>query len=105
MSENKNLSGQIVEWLESRFIYHTRLKCEKIGMPGHLAIVRGQTIFIETKMHGENLIAEQFETHCKLRKNGAIVIVADDFNSFEREFSAIRAEIETKRKGEINLYD
>ena len=112
------LSAQIKEYLDNRGIWNERLNsgkiqtmngnwitlCEK-GTPDRIAVFRGQAIFIETKMFGKKPTNEQFAKHSELRASGAIVIVADDYNKFVCEFSAIRALLENKRKGEINLYD
>lgn len=112
------LSAQIAEWLDNRGIYNDRLNCGKVrtasghwitlckaGTPDRFAIVCGQIILIETKMRDEKPTADQLKKHDELRAAGAVVIVADDFYEFIAEFSAIRCEIETKRKGEINFYD
>lgn len=111
------LSAQIKDYLDNRSLWNERLNCGMIktqtgnwvrlcerGTPDRITIVRGQAVFIETKMRGEKPSPDQLKKHEELRASGAVVIVADDFHTFEREFSAIRLEIETKRKGE-NLYD
>ena len=112
------LSAQIKEYLDNRGIYNERLNCGKIqtargdwltlcekGTPDRLAIVCGQVVFIETKMFGKKAGSDQLNKHDELRRSGAVVIIADDYFKFIAEFSAIRAEIEQQRKGEINLYD
>ncbi len=112
-----SLSAQIADYLKSRRIYNDRLQCGKVetkrgnwvqmckaGTPDRFAIVRGHIIFIEVKKFGKEPTAEQFDRHKELRASGAIVIVADSFDNFTNQFSAIRAAIEEMaRKGE--LYD
>ena len=56
-------------------------------------------------MRGRQPSADQLKKHDELRAAGAVVIVADDYMQFVAEFSAIRAELEQKRKGELSLYD
>jgi hypothetical protein len=112
------LSAQIAEYLDNRGLWNERLNCGKIqtqngnwihlceaGTPDRLTLICGVAVFIETKKRGQNPTAEQLAKHEELRRNGAVVIVADDYFQFMAEFSAIRCEIETKRKGEINFYD
>ena len=112
------LSGQIAEYLNNRGLWNERLNsgkiqtqngnwihlCEK-GTPDRLCLICGQAVFIETKMRGEKPTSDQLKKHDELRASGAVVIIADDFYEFIAEFSAIRCEIETKRKGETHFYD
>jgi hypothetical protein len=74
--------------------------CEE-GTPDRITMVRGQTIFIETKTFGKKPTPEQLKKHSELRQSGAVVIVADNFQTFKQQFEAIRAAIEA-RKGEIH---
>lgn len=112
-----SLSAQIAEYLTTRGIYNERLNSGKVetksgywitlcerGTPDRLAIVRGQSIFIETKTLGKKPTPEQLEKHDELRDAGAIVIVADSYQQFIYTFAAIRAAIEEKPRT-INLYD
>ena len=115
--KESSLSAQIAEYLTTRGIYNERLNsgrvetksgywitlCER-GTPDRLAIVRGQSIFIETKTLGKKPTPEQLEKHDELRNAGAIVIVADSYQQFIYTFAAIRARLEEKPR-EINLYD
>ena len=112
------LSAQIKEYLDNRNIWNERLNsgkiqtmrgnwitlCEK-GTPDRLCLIRGQAIFIEVKMRGEKPSSDQQTKHDELRRNGAIVIIADDYSHFVNQFSAIRAAIVEARKGDVNLYD
>lgn len=111
------LSAQIAEWLDNRGIYNDRLNCGRIetkrgnwvtlcktGTPDRFAIIRGQIIFIETKMFGKKPSPEQTARHETLTNFGAIVIVADSFQQFTQQFSAIRHAIENNAR-EVNLYD
>ncbi len=111
------LSAQIAGYLDNRGLWNERLNCGRIktergnwihlceaGTPDRITLICGVAVFIETKMRGAKPTGEQRDKHDELRRNGAFVIVADDFNTFEREFSAIRAEIETGQ-GDVNLYD
>ncbi|HEX8289571.1 MAG TPA: VRR-NUC domain-containing protein [Pyrinomonadaceae bacterium] len=112
-----SISAQVKEYLDARGIYNDRLQCGRIrtanghwivmcetGTPDRLAIVRGQAVFIETKTRGKKPSSDQLIKHDELRNNGALVIVADSFEQFKQQFSAIRAAIEENaRKG--NLYD
>ncbi len=112
------LSAQIAEWLDARNIYNDRLNCGRIetkrghwitlcktGTPDRFAIVRGQIIFVEVKKRGEKPHLEQIYRHEKLFESGAIVLVADSFDTFEGKFKAIRAAIEAMRGKEMKLYD
>lgn len=112
------LSAQIAEYLTNRNLWNERLNCGKIetkrgnwihlcerGTPDRITLISGQAVFIETKMRGEKPTDEQIRKHEQLRQNGAIIIVADDFYKFTAHFEAIRAAVESARKGELNLYD
>lgn len=110
------LSAQIAEWLDLKRIYNDRLNSGKVkvvksyfnksqskwidyppfwmqlaqtGTPDRFAIVKGRIIFIEVKQLGKEPTKEQSDKHIELRASGAIVIVADSFDSFERQFKAI----------------
>jgi hypothetical protein len=111
------LSARIAEWLDSRGIYNDRLNCGKVetkrgnwitlcktGTPDRFCIVRGQIVFIEVKRFGETATDEQLAKHDELRTHGAIVIETASFDNFVQQFNAIRAAIESARKG-VNLYD
>jgi hypothetical protein len=115
--KESSLSAQIAAYLSNRGIYNERLNSGKVetksgywiklcerGTPDRIAIVRGQAIFIETKILGEKPTKEQLEKHDELRDAGAIVIVADSYGQFVYTFAAIRAALEEKPR-EINLYD
>ncbi|MGI8849352.1 MAG: hypothetical protein ACR2HT_04210 [Pyrinomonadaceae bacterium] len=112
-----SLSAQIAEYLTTRRIYNERLNSGKVetksgywitlcerGTPDRLAIVRGQSIFIETKTLGKKPTPEQLEKHDELRDAGAIVIVADSYQQFIYTFAAIRAAISDMPRT-TNLYD
>ena len=112
------LSAQIAEYLSNRGFWNERLNCGKVktergnwihlceaGTPDRITLICGIAVFIETKMRGEKPTDDQMKKHHELRASGAVVIVADDYFQFIAEFSAIRAEIETRRKGETSLYD
>lgn len=111
------LSAQIEDWLDAQNIYNDRLQCGKVqttrghwitlcktGTPDRFCIIRGQIVFIEVKTFGEKPSEEQHARHKELRESGAIVIVADLFETFVNQITAIRAAIETREK-EMNLYD
>lgn len=112
------LSAQIKEYLDNRGLWNERLNsgkvetkrgnwitlCEK-GTPDRITLICGIAVFIETKMRGEKPSPDQLKKHDELRASGAVVIVADEYFQFIAEFSAIRAEIENQRKGELSLYD
>lgn len=115
--KESSLSAQIAAYLKTRGIYNERLNsgrvetksgywitlCER-GTPDRLAIVHGQTIFIETKTLGKKPTPEQLEKHNELRAAGAIVIVADSYQQFIYTFAAIRAAISDMPRT-TNLYD
>ena len=112
-----SLSAQIAAYLRARGIYNERLNagrvetksgrwitlCER-GTPDRLAIVRGQSIFIEAKILGKKPTPEQLEKHDELRASGAIVIVADSYRQFIETFNAIRAALSDLPRTP-NLYD
>lgn len=111
------LSKQIAEWLDNRAVYNDRLNCGKVETragywitlckartPDSFAIVRGNIIFIETKLCGKKPTPEQTTRHETLMNFGAIVIVADSFDSFTQQFSAIRVAIEQQARTP-NFYD
>ncbi|MBA2736226.1 MAG: VRR-NUC domain-containing protein [Pyrinomonadaceae bacterium] len=113
-----SLSAQIAEWLEARNIYNDRLQCGamktlngswllfcKAGTPDRFAIIRGQIVFIEVKKFGEKPSELQLKKHSELRQSGAVVIVADNFNKFVSEFTAICSQIIKAQSKEIKLYD
>lgn len=113
------LSAQIAEYLDNRGIYNDRLQCGKLqtarghwihlcktGTPDRFCIIRGQIIFIEVKMRDEKPCAGQLSRHELLRKAGAIVIVADSFDGFRQQLTAIRAAIsESAAQRSEQLYD
>lgn len=113
------LSAQIARWLAARGIYTDRLQCGGVrtsaghwlalcqpGTPDRLCIVRGRAVFVEVKTRGEKPRAAQLKKHDELRRAGAVVIVADSFDDFRSQFTAIRAALEqSARKGDTNLYD
>lgn len=111
------LSKQIAEYLDARGIYNDRLNCGrvetkrgswiylcKVGTPDRFAIVRGQIIFIEVKMRDEKPTTIQIVKHEELKRAGSIVVVADSFDDFQQQFSAIRAAI-IEREKETNFYE
>ncbi len=113
-----SLSAQITEWLDARNIYNDRLQCgqfqtpsghwmrgSKRGTPDRFAIIRGQIVFIEVKKYHEKVSADQHAKHVELRQSGAVVIVADNFNKFVSEFTAICSQIIKAQSKEIKLYD
>lgn len=100
-----SISRAVAEYLRARGIYSERLSGGKIKTPDRLAIVRGQAIFIETRIPSGKLSPEQTKNHDRLRAAGALVVVAATNGEFIKTFNAIRAAIEQARKGEINLYD
>ena len=110
-----NLSARIAGYLGKRGIYNDRLNCGvvetvkrlaeggerrdwlhlcKTGTTDRFAIVRGYIVFIEVKRRGEKPTPEQITRHEELRKSGAIVLVADTFESFLKQFSAIHGNLE-----------
>jgi hypothetical protein len=118
IEKETSISSAVKEYLDNRGIFNERLNSGKVetkngnwihlcdkGTPDRLAIVRGQSIFIETKTLGKKPTTEQLEKHDELRASGAIVIVADSYHQFVDQFSAIRAAVEEARRGEMNLYD
>lgn len=118
VTKESALSMQIKDYLDSRRLWNERLNCGRVrtdgghlvrlcaaGTPDRLIVVRGQAVFIETKTSGAKPTLVQLEKHLELAEAGAIVIVADDFNKFRREFAAVRARIEENRRGAMNLYD
>lgn len=92
------LSGMIAEYLDRRRIYNDRLNSGmakigkhfiqlcKTGTPDRFCIVSGRIIFIEVKAFGKKATVEQLTKHKELQASGAIVIVADSFDSFEKQF-------------------
>lgn len=113
-----SLSAQIAEYLRNRNLWVERLNCGKVktaqghwihlcdeGTPDRITIVCGQTIFIETKTFGKKPSAAQLKKHVELRQSGAVVIVADTFNQFVNEFSAVCSQIISAQSKEIKLYD
>lgn len=110
-----SLSARIAGYLTRRGIYNDRLQCGvvetvkrlaeggerrdwlhlcKTGTPDRFAILRGYIVFIEVKRLGEKPTPEQTARHEELRKSGAIVLVADSFESFLRQFSAVHGNVE-----------
>lgn len=109
------LSARIAGYLTKRGIYNDRLQCGvvetikrlaeggerrdwlhlcKTGTPDRFAIIRGYIVFIEVKKLGEKPTPEQIKRHEELRRSGAVVIVADSFESFLRQFSAVHGNVE-----------
>lgn len=111
------LSAQIAEYLSLRRIYNDRLNsgavevvrkscvkgvwktyqnwmqlCKK-GTPDRFAILCGFIIFIEVKMLGKEPTDDQLTRHDELRASGAIVIVADSFDSFKEQFNEVERKI------------
>lgn len=93
-----SLLKQIGEWLKSRRIYHDfpiRAPCRicRTKLPVGLAIYRGQIIFIEVKKRGEKPAPEKTENFFELMDAGAMIVIADSFDDFTEQFSAIREQI------------
>jgi hypothetical protein len=107
------LSASIAEWLDLKRVYNDRLNSGKIkfgtrmihlcktGTPDRFAILEGQIIFIEVKQKGKKATTEQLMRHNELRNSGAIVIVADSFDDFERKFNDVKDEV----RGKTDLSD
>jgi hypothetical protein len=107
MSETK-ISKQIADYLDAARIYNLRLNSGRVqkggkwiqlcplGTPDRFALVKvsgsayGFGVFIEVKKEGEKASIEQAECHKKIRRAGGIVIVADSFDSFLKQFKEIR---------------
>ena len=104
------LSGMIAEYLDRRRIYNDRLNSGmirsghhfihlcKTGTPDRFCIVRGRIIFIEVKVFGKKASVDQLARHRELAAAEAVVIVADSFESFERQFNLILDELKSERQ-------
>ncbi len=93
------VSKQIADYLDACRIYNDRLNsgmiftgthyvrlCKK-GTPDRLAIVDGRAVYIEVKQLGKSLPDDQVARCVELQAAGAVVIVADSFDSFVQQFN------------------
>jgi hypothetical protein len=103
-----SVSAQIADWLNNRQIYNDRLNCVSVeskfgtwiqgckkGTPDRFAIIQGIIIFIEVKKFGKKPTPEQLDRMEEIENAGAVVIVADSFNTFLYQFVSIRSQIES----------
>lgn len=97
------LTKRIVEHIRNRGHFATRLQStgtyredlkkfvpsqQRVGLPDVMAVVTSQATFIEIKVGKDRLSADQKSAIAELEKAGALVFVAQDFDSFLTWFTA-----------------
>lgn len=97
------LTKRIVEHIRNRGHFATRLQStgtyredlkkfvpsqQRVGLPDVMAVISSQATFIEIKVGRDRLSADQKSAIAELEKAGALVFVAQDFDSFLAWFTA-----------------
>lgn len=80
--QSKHYRKRTKDYAESKRV----VRLCKTGTPDRFFIVDGKIYFIETKIKDGKCSPDQLARHQEIRKSGAIVIVADSFDSFKQQF-------------------
>ncbi|XWW48381.1 VRR-NUC domain-containing protein [Fibrella sp. USSR17] len=82
-----NLSGHVATRLQSTGTYRADLQKyvpsqQRRGLPDVSAVVNGRAVYIEVKVGKDRLSTDQREAIADLKKAGAAVYIANDFQGF-----------------------
>lgn len=113
-TKEQDVSKAIQNYLDKRHVYNDRLNsgmvqvnksykqkdgsvkkfetwlhlCKK-GTPDRFFILYGRIYFIEVKKYGKRPTPDQIARHDEIKRAGAVVMVADSFESFRKQFEDI----------------